>query len=306
MNAHIVDGTALAAEIREQIRIDTHDLLARGIKPGFAAILVGDDRASATYVSSKEKGCAKAGMHSETHHLPAATSQEELIALVRSLNGREDIDAILVQKPLPKHIDEGTVMNAIDPLKDVDGFHPVNVGKLMIGQEGLVPATPLGIIAILERYGIGIKGARAVIIGRSDIVGKPVSMLLLHRHATITICHSRTRDLAAVAREADILIAAIGRAAFVTPDFVKPGAAVIDVGINAVDDPSLVRDLYGDDAKRQADLAKKGYTLAGDVHPRAAEHAGLFTPVPGGVGPLTIAMVLQNCLTAAKLRRGLH
>ena len=241
--------------------------------------------------------------HSELQHLPADTGQEEIIERVRALNAREEIDGILVQTPLPDAVDEFAVMRTIDPDKDVDGFHPVNVGRLTIGLEAFVPATPMGVMAILREHGVRIEGARAVVIGRSDIVGKPTAMLLMHSHATVTICHSRTRDLAAVAREADILVAAIGRAAMITPEFVKPGAAVIDVGINDVDDPARVRELFGDDPERAEDLEKKGYTLVGDVHPAAAEKAGLFTPVPGGVGPLTIAMLLRNCLQAARRRR---
>jgi methylenetetrahydrofolate dehydrogenase (NADP+)/methenyltetrahydrofolate cyclohydrolase len=227
-----------------------------------------------------------------------------LLALVDKLNGRDEIDGILVQKPLPDHIDTQAVMNNIDPSKDVDGFHPESVGRLTIGLESLVPATPLGIMAILEDYGVEINGSRAVVIGRSDIVGKPMALLLMHSHSTVTICHSRTPDLPAVAREADILVAAVGRTALVTPDFVKPGAAVIDVGQNAVSNREKVVELFGEDGDRLADLEKKGYTLVGDVHPAAAEVAGIFTPVPGGVGPLTIALLLKNCLQAAKGRRG--
>lgn len=295
----------MAKRIKAEVKQETAEMAASGLTPGLAVILVGDDRASSTYVRSKQRACKKAGIHSELYHMPAEVSQAELVARVEELNARDEIDGILVQKPLQRHHEEQDVMNRIDPAKDVDGFHPVNVGKLMIGDEdALVPATPLGIIEILAEHQVEIKGAHAVVIGRSDIVGKPISMLLLHRHATVTICHSRTRDLPAVARQADILVAAIGRAAMITPDFVKPGAAVIDVGINDVDDEKTVRELFDDDKGRLADLEKKGYTLVGDVHPAVADIAGLFTPVPGGVGPLTIACLLKNCLQAARARRG--
>ena len=305
MSTTIVDGVALAKRIKAEVKEQTEDLIAGGLTPGLAVILVGEDRASSTYVRSKQRACKRAGIHSELYHLPAEITQDALIAKVDELNARDDIDGILVQKPLQDHHDEQEVMNRIDPAKDVDGFHPVNVGKLMIGSDdALVPATPLGIMEILDEHKVEVKGANAVVIGRSDIVGKPISMLLLHRHATVTICHSRTRDLAAVARQADILIAAVGRTAMVTPDFVKPGAAVIDVGINDVSDAAVIKDMFGDDEGRAADLEKKGYTLVGDVHPAVAETAGLYTPVPRGVGPLTIACLLKNCLQAAKTRRG--
>ena len=303
MGTEYVDGKALGKRIRAEIAEEVKEFEARGVTPGLAVILVGDDRASSTYVRSKQRACKKAGILSELQHLPAETGQEEIIERVRALNARDEIDGILVQTPLPDAVDEFAVMRTIDPEKDVDGFHPVNVGRLTIGLEAFVPATPMGVMAILREHGVQVEGARAVVIGRSDIVGKPTAMLLMHSHATVTICHSRTRDLPAVAREADILVAAIGRAAMVTPEFVKPGAAVIDVGINAVDDVARVRELFGDDPERAGDLEKKGYTIVGDVHPAVAETAGLFTPVPGGVGPLTIAMLLRNCLQAARRRR---
>jgi len=304
MTATIVDGAAIAARIHQQVAEGVAGLAGRGVVPGLAVILVGDDRASATYVRSKRRGCRKAGITSELYHLPVDTKQAELLARVRELNGRDEIDGVLVQMPLPDHLDGREVTEAIDPDKDVDGFHPVSVGRLSAGVPTLAPATPLGVMKILEAHGIAPQGKRAVVIGRSDIVGKPTAMLLLHAHATVTICHSRTADLPSVAREADILVAAIGREAFVTPDFVRPGAAVIDVGINAVSQPELVGELYGDDPGRAEDLKKKGYTIVGDVHPAVAEVAGLLTPVPGGVGRLTIAMLLANCLQAARRRRG--
>jgi methylenetetrahydrofolate dehydrogenase (NADP+)/methenyltetrahydrofolate cyclohydrolase len=303
MTAKLVNGTEIGKRIRAEVAEETAELIARGIKPGLAVILVGDDRASTTYVRSKQKACEKAGIHSELQHLPETTSQEELIRRIGELNGRDEIDGILVQKPLPKGIDYQAVVNAMDPEKDVDGFHPVSVGRLTIGLETFVPATPLGVMEILRVHEVPVKGARAVVVGRSDIVGKPTALLLMHAHATVTICHSRTRDLAGVCREGDILVAAIGRAAMITPEYVKAGAAVIDVGMNDVVDEKHVRELFGDDPERLGDLAKKGYTLVGDVHPAVAEEAGLLTPVPGGVGPLTIAMLLKNCILAARRRR---
>ena len=304
MSATIVDGVAIARRVKEDVAVETAKMVADGITPGLTVILVGEDRASSTYVRSKQRACKKAGIHSELQHLPDTISQDELLERIGELNSREEIDGILVQTPLPDHINTLEVMEAIDPLKDVDGFHPFNVGQLMIGNEIFVPATPLGIIEILKTHEAPIKGARAVIIGRSDIVGKPIAMLLMHRHATVTVCHSRTRNLPGVAREADILVAAIGRTAMVTAEFVKPGAAVIDVGINALGDRNTVVELFGDNPDRLADLDKKGYTIVGDVHPAVSEVAGLFTPVPRGVGPLTIAMLLCNCLKATRLRRG--
>lgn len=304
MSNTIVDGKALAKKLRAEVKEETTQLLDKGVKPGLAVILVGEDPASATYVRSKQRACKKAGMLSELYHMPENTKQEDLLAKVLELNERDDIDGILVQKPLPGQIDEQTIMNNINPAKDVDGFHPQSVGKLTIGLDTLVPATPLGIMEILKDNNIDPKGKKAVVIGRSDIVGKPISLLLLHNHATVTICHSRTQNLPQVAAEADILIAAIGRAAMVTEEYVKEGAVVIDVGINAVSDQAEVARLFGDNEARKADMARKGYTLVGDVDPAVEKKAGLFTPVPGGVGPLTIACLLKNCLQAARARRG--
>lgn len=318
MSAIIIDGAAIAKGIRERVTAEATRMAEAGVVPGLAVILVGDDRASHSYVRSKRRACKKAGIHSELQHLSeedlqqtffkngvfqVRDLQDDLLARVAELNRREEIDGILVQLPLPDGVDTQMIVESIDPNKDVDGFHPMNFGKLTIGLDAFVPATPLGILEILRVHNIPIKGARAVIIGRSNIVGKPIALLLMHRHATVTICHSRTQDLAGVAREADILIAATGRAGLVTPEFVKAGAAVIDVGTNAVDDEKLVKELFGDDPSRLGDLKKKGYTIAGDVHPRVAETAGLLTPVPGGVGPLTITMLLANCVAAARNRR---
>ena len=293
MTATLIDGKATAAQIHEEIRAEVERLKTEhGIVPGLATVLVGDDPASQFYVRSKQKRCAEVGIRSFGHKLPADASQEEVEKLVADLNANPEVHGILVQLPLPKHLDEERVLAAIGIEKDVDGFHPVNIGRLaMKGREPMfVPCTPAGCIELLDRYGIEIEGKEAVVLGRSNIVGLPVAMLLLHRNATITICHSRTKDLPAVCRRADILIAAVGRPQMVKADWIKPGAAVIDVGINRVEDPT----------------AKKGYRLVGDVDFEAAkEVAGYITPVPGGVGPMTIAMLLTNTLTAAKRAAGL-
>ncbi len=282
----IINGTAIAAQIRAELKIAVAELVARGITPGLATVLVGDDPASHAYVRSKRKACAEAGINSIHTELPASATQADVLALVKSLAERADVHGILVQVPLPKQISEDAVLHAIPVHKDVDGFHPANVGLLGIkGKQALFEScTPKGCIELLTRSGISIAGARAVVIGRSAIVGLPVALMLLSRDATVTICHSKTPNLAAVVREADIVIAAIGRANFVTADMVKPGATVIDVGINRVNDPS----------------APKGSRLVGDVDYAAVSTvAGAITPVPGGVGPMTIAMLLSNTVTAA-------
>jgi len=304
MTAKLFDGAAVGKAIKEEVAFEVSDLASRGLRPGLAAVLAGADPASHIYVSNKVKTCEQLGLYSEKIELPETTSTDELLALVQQLNSRDEIDGILIQLPLPKQVDTPLVLNSVDPAKDVDGFHPVNVGKLTVNEPGLRPCTPAGIIEMLDHYGIELKGARAVVMGRSRIVGLPMALLLLHRHATVTICHSRTADLPAVAREADILIAAIGKLGMVDGSYIKPGAAVIDIGTNRVTDrESLVR-FFGDDPKRRAAFEKNGYTLIGDVNPReAAEVAGYLTPVPGGVGPLTIAMLMKNTLAAMKMRR---
>jgi methylenetetrahydrofolate dehydrogenase (NADP+) / methenyltetrahydrofolate cyclohydrolase len=274
MAATPMDGKALAERVRAEVALE---VTALGRPVGLATVLVGDNPASHVYVRRKREACAEAGIESFHHELAAETSEEELLGLVADLNADERVTGILVQLPLPDQIDEDRVIRAIDPAKDVDGFHPLNAGLLLQGNPVLVPATPAGIMEILDAYEVELQGARSVVIGRSNIVGKPISLLLLQRHATVTICHSRTRDLPAVAREADVLVAAIGKAEFVTRDMVKPGAAVVDVGINRVDD-----------------------RLVGDVASDVAEVAGLLTPVPGGVGPMTIAALLRNTVRAAK------
>ena len=304
MTAHLLDGAAVAKAIKNEVASEVTSLASRGLKPGLAAVLAGSDPASQIYVSSKVKTCEQLGLYSEKIKLPETTSTDELLALVRELNSRDEIDGILIQLPLPKQVDTPLVLNSVDPAKDVDGFHPVNIGRLTLNEPGLRPCTPAGIMEMLDRYNINLKGTRAVVLGRSRIVGLPMALLLLHRHATVTICHSRTADLPEVAREGDILIAAIGRLGMVDASYIKPGAAVIDVGTNRVTDrESLVR-FFGDDPKRHAAFEKNGSTLIGDVNPReAAEVAGYLTPVPGGVGPLTIAMLMKNTLTAMKMRR---
>ena len=304
MSAKILDGPSVARAIKDEVAGEVAEYSRRGVRPGLAAVLVGSDSASQIYVSGKVRTCEQLGLYSEKIDLPETTTTEELLALVRDLNSRDEIDGILIQLPLPKQVDAALVLNSVDPAKDVDGFHPVNVGRLTLNEPGLRPCTPAGIIELLDRHEIQMKGARAVVMGRSRIVGLPIAMLLLHRHATVTICHSRTKDLPAVAREADILIAAIGRTGMVDRSYIKPGAAVVDIGMNRATTPEELARFFGDDPKRRAAFDKNGYTLIGDVNPReAAEVAGYLTPVPGGVGPLTIAMLMKNTLTAMKLRR---
>lgn len=305
MAASILDGNKIRDEIKTELFAQLRDLKLSGITPGLAAVLVGENPASQIYVRNKVKTCETLGLFSEKIERSKGTTTEELLKLIDDLNRREEIDGILIQLPLPPQVDTKRVLMAVDPAKDVDGFHPVNVGNLVAGRPGFVPCTPAGILEILKRSKVEIKGARAVVIGRSDIVGKPVAMLLLHEHATVTICHSRTRDLPAVAREADILVAAIGKAAFVTADFIKPGATVIDVGQNSLTTEEEVRKVFHDATAPLATLKKKGSVLVGDVQPEdAMAKAGAFTPVPGGVGPLTVIMLMSNTIQAARLRRG--
>jgi methylenetetrahydrofolate dehydrogenase (NADP+) / methenyltetrahydrofolate cyclohydrolase len=304
MAAVILDGPKIAALVKADVTREISALAGAGIRPGLAAVLVGDDPASNIYVRSKVKACEELGIFSEQISPPVTISTDEMIGVVERLNRRDDIDGILVQLPLPRQVDAKRVLLSVSPAKDVDGFHPMNVGLLSTQRDGLVPCTPLGCMEILRRSGIGIAGQNAVVVGRSDIVGKPMAMLLLNANATVTVCHSKTRDLPAVCRQADILIAAIGRAGFITPDFVKPGATVIDVGINRITDPKEFQRFFAGDAKRETSFAAKGSTLVGDVHPRVAEVAGAITPVPNGVGPLTIAMLMSNTVRAARLRRG--
>ena len=304
--ARIIDGNKIASEIRAEVAAEVQQMTAARMRPGLAVVLVGHNPASAVYVRGKVKACEEVGIYSEKHTPAESVSTEELRALIADLNLRDEIDGILVQLPLPSQVDSKKVLMTVDPDKDVDGFHPMNVGFLATGRPGLVPCTPAGILEILERSRIPIAGQDAVVVGRSDIVGKPTAMLLTNHNATVTICHSKTRDLPAVCRRADILVAAIGRAGMITRDFVKAGAAVIDVGMNTVTDQAEFDRLFGGDAKRKETFQAKGSTLVGDVHPQVAEVAGWLTLVPGGVGPMTIAMLMANTVKAAKLRRGVQ
>jgi methylenetetrahydrofolate dehydrogenase (NADP+)/methenyltetrahydrofolate cyclohydrolase len=306
--AELLDGARAAAEIKHDVAAEVERLRGEHlITPCLAAIRVGDDAASAVYVRNKIRACAEVGIRSEHHALPATTTSIELLDLIASLNTRGDVDGILVQLPLPKEIDEASIIEAVDPEKDVDGFHPVNVGKLAMGRPAFVPCTPAGIIELLERNNIQLRGANACVVGRSQIVGRPVAQLLLQRDATVTICHSKTRDLASVTRQADVLVVAIGRPGFIGRLHIKSGATVVDVGMNRVTDEANARALFGDDAERRIGIiAKQGYTLAGDVNPAEADEvAGRITPVPGGVGLLTVAMLMRNTVKAARMRRGL-
>jgi methylenetetrahydrofolate dehydrogenase (NADP+) / methenyltetrahydrofolate cyclohydrolase len=304
--ARVLDGLAVAAQIKAELRDRVAAFTrAQGRPPGLAILLVGDDPASEIYVRNKLKSAAESGLRADVHRLAATAPLDAVLGLVNDLNASAAHDGILVQSPLPARLGrdaEVMVFDAVDPAKDVDGFHPQNVGRLVQKRPFLVACTPLGVMELLERSGIPVDGARAVVIGRSDIVGKPVALLLMHRNATVTICHSRTADLPQVCAAADILVAALGRPAFVTPDFVKPGATVIDVGINRVTDASLVKALYAEGSQRRADYARRGSLVVGDVHPDVAGVAGALTPVPGGVGPLTIALLLSNTVKAAEAR----
>lgn len=279
MSAQIIEGKKISDLIREELKNDAAALKERGIVPGLAVVLVGDDPASKVYVGSKEKACQQLGFYSEVHRLPDTASEEQLLALIDKLNNQNSINGILVQLPLPKHINEKAVIDAIHVDKDVDGFHPESVGNLVIGDDSLLPCTPAGVIELIKRSGVEIAGKHAVVIGRSNIVGKPVAMLLLREHATVTICHSRTANMEELAKQADILVVAIGKAKAIDSKFVKPGAIVIDVGINRLPDGKLAGDVDYEDC---------------------LETAGYITPVPGGVGPMTITMLMKNTITAAK------
>ena len=304
MPGRILDGTKIASEIRAEVAAEIKALTASGIRPGLAVVLVGHNPASEIYVRGKVKSSEEVGLYSEKHTPPESATTEQLLALIDDLNRRDEIDGILVQLPLPSQVDSKRVLLAVDPAKDVDGFHPMNVGFLSTQRPGLVPCTPNGVMEILRRSGIPIAGQEAVVVGRSDIVGKPMAMLLLNANATVTVCHSKTHDLPEVCRRADILVAAIGRAGMITRDFVKPGATVIDVGMNKITERAEFDKYFKGNEKRAQAFAKNGSTLIGDVDPAVVEVAGAFTPVPGGVGPLTIAMLMSNTVRAAKLRRG--
>ncbi len=301
----ILDGAAIAAAIKQEVAGQVRALGAQGIRPGLAAVLVGNVAASEIYVRSKVQSCTELGIFSDLITPPASVTTEQMLELIAQLNARDEIDGILIQLPLPAQVDAKALLDAVSPAKDVDGFHPINAGRLQAGRPALAPCTPAGIIEILKRSEIPIAGQHAVVVGRSDLVGKPAAMLLLHQNATVTICHSKTRDLGAITRQADILVAAIGRAGFITPEMVKPGATIIDVGINRINTREEFDRFFAGDAKREATFAKRGSTLVGDVHPKAFELAGAYTPVPGGVGLLTVAMLMANTVRAAKMRRGL-
>ena len=303
MPARILSGNAIRDQIYAELKQEIAALADAGIRPGLAAVLVGENPASQIYVRSKIAACEQLGLGSWMETPPATVTTDEMLARVALLNARDDVDGILVQLPLPAQVDTKRVLEAVDPAKDVDGFHPVNLGRLVSGRAGLVACTPAGSMEILKRSGIPIEGANAVVVGRSDIVGKPMALLLMHANATVTICHSKTRDLPGVVRGADIIVAAIGRAAMVEAGWVRPGATVIDVGINRITDAAEARRIFADFPMKLAQFKEKGSVLVGDVHPGVAEVAGAMTPVPGGVGPLTIAMLMSNTVKAARLRR---
>jgi methylenetetrahydrofolate dehydrogenase (NADP+)/methenyltetrahydrofolate cyclohydrolase len=302
----ILNGIAIANDIKAEVAVEVIAARAAGYTPGLAVVLVGNVPASAIYVRSKTKTCAELGIYSETITPSDNVTTEDLLSIVHELNARDDIDGILIQLPLPARVDTPRLLEAVSPAKDVDGFHPVNAGMLLSGAGGedlLAPCTPAGILQILRRSDIPVAGARAVVIGRSNIVGKPVAAMLINASATVTVCHSKTRGLAEITREADILIAAIGRAGFVTPDMVRPGTTLIDVGINRITDVAEMEKFFPGDQERQATFAKRSSTVVGDIDPAAFALSGAYTPVPGGVGALTIAMLMKNTVTAARVRR---
>jgi methylenetetrahydrofolate dehydrogenase (NADP+)/methenyltetrahydrofolate cyclohydrolase len=306
MTATFIDGTKIAEEIKAEAAREVAELHQRGIRPGLSVILVGDDAASSAYVNMKARTCEKLGIHSRKLTLPGAMQTTELVGEVRKLNEDDSIDGILIQLPLPKHVNKHAVLESVNPKKDVDGFHSSNLGSLLLGHEALVACTPYGVMTLLKRSGVNPEGKHAVVLGRSDDVGKPQAILLMHANATVTICHSKTRNLADIVRQADIVVASIGRTALVTGDMVKPGAVVIDVGTNKVSDRSAVERLFGRDSARWQDFEKRGYVWAGDVEERSVkEVASMLTPVPGGVGPMTIATLMKNTLAAARMRRGI-
>lgn len=303
MPARILDGLKIRDEIFSELKSDIAKLHAQGVRPGLAAVLVGENPASQLYIKSKIAACEQLGMASWLHTPPATVSTDYMLQLVRDLNADNNVDGILIQLPLPSQIDSKRVLESVDPAKDVDGFHPVSMGRLVSNRPGLVACTPAGCMEILRRNQIPIEGANAVVLGRSDIVGKPMALLLLHANATVTICHSKTRDLPDVIRRADILVAAIGKAGYVLPDWIKPGATVIDVGTNKVTDPAEAAQLLRNFPERLEKFRAKGSILIGDVHPDAIQIAGALSPVPGGVGPMTITMLMSNTVKAARLRR---
>ena len=304
MTATLISGTQIAREIQEEVRGEVESLKKSGITPGLAVVLVGSDPASASYVGMKARMCEKLGIYSEKLELGEETTTTGLLAQIEALNKEDKIDGILVQLPLPEQIDKHAVLEAVDPVKDVDGFHSSNIGSLVLGHESLVACTPLGVMEMFTRSGVQLEGARAVVLGRSDDVGKPMAMLLMHAHATVTICHSRTRDLARVTREAEVLVAAIGRKAMVRGDFIKPGAVVIDVGANRITGRNEVIELFGPHSPRLEKFDQNGHIWVGDVHEREVMAvASKLSPVPGGVGPMTITMLMKNTIKGARVRR---
>ncbi len=304
MTARILDGIKIRDEIFAELKVEIAGLTAAGIRPGLAAVLVGDNPASQLYVKSKIAACEQLGIASWMHTPSSTVSTREMLQLVDDLNGDNAVDGILIQLPLPQQVDTKLILEAVDPAKDVDGFHPMNLGRLVSGRPGLVACTPAGCMEILRRGNIAIEGADAVVLGRSDIVGKPMALLLMHANATVTICHSKTRDLPATVRRADIVVAAMGKAGYVAADWIKPGAAVIDVGTNRVTDAKEAERLFVNAPERLEKFRTKNSALVGDVHPDAINVAGALTPVPGGVGPMTITMLMSNTVKAARLRRG--
>jgi methylenetetrahydrofolate dehydrogenase (NADP+) / methenyltetrahydrofolate cyclohydrolase len=304
MTARILDGLKIRDQVFAELKDEIARLTGEGIRPGLSAVLVGSDPASQLYVKSKIAACEQLGLASWMHAPATSVTTDELLKLVKELNNDNSVDGILVQLPLPKQVDTKRVLEAVDPAKDVDGFHPVSLGALVSGRPGLVACTPAGCMEILRRNNIPIEGANAAVLGRSDIVGKPMALLLMHANATVTICHSKTRDLPGVLRRADIIVAAVGRAGYVHADWIKPGAAVIDVGTNRVTDPAEAAQLFKNFPERMEKFRVKGNALVGDVHPDAVNTAGALTPVPGGVGPMTITMLMSNTVKAARLRRG--
>lgn len=305
MAARILNGNAIRDQIYAELASEIAEFVREGIRPGLAAVLVGDNPASQLYVNSKIAACHKLGLASFLLTPPASISAEELLRVILELNGRDEVDGILVQMPLPRHVDAKKIIAAVDPAKDVDGLHPTNLGLLVEGRPNLVACTPAGVMEILKRSGIVVEGASAVVLGRSDIVGKPMALLLMHANATVTICHSKTHDLPEVVRRSDIVVAAMGRSAMITPDYVRRGATVIDVGQNVVTTKTEAEHIFANFPEKMETFRKKGSVLAGDIHPDVANVAGALTPVPGGVGPLTIAMLMCNTLKAARMRRGL-
>jgi len=304
MPARILDGTKIRDQIFVELKNEIALLSSAGIRPGLAAVLVGENPASQVYVKSKIAACEQLGLASWLHTPPAGSTTAEMLKLLDELNRDNSVDGILIQLPLPSQVDTKRVLEAVDPAKDVDGFHPISLGRLVSGRPGLVACTPAGCMEILRRSNIPIEGANAVVLGRSDIVGKPMALLLMHGNATVTICHSKTRDLPGTARRADILIAALGKAGYVEAEWIRPGATVIDVGINRVTEPAEAARLFRNFPDRLEKFRAKGSALVGDVHPDAVNIAGALTPVPGGVGPMTITMLMSNTVKAARLRRG--